>query len=86
MNNFISHHAHGRVAAINVSADQKFTVEKEDYIVKEKDRIAQDINDILRKNKVNLRFEGSKLDNSQRIWNIKKIDILIQKLYKEALI
>ena len=84
MINFIQNHALERVAAINMSADHEFTIEKEDYIGKEKDRIAQEIKDRLRKDEVNLRIERSKLDNAQRIENMKQTDILIQKLYKEA--
>ena len=49
MINFITNHAHERVAAINMSADHEFTIEKEDYIGKEKDRISQEIKDRLRK-------------------------------------
>ena len=67
-----------------MSADHEFTIEKEDYIGKEKDRIALEIKDRLRKDEVNLRIERSKLDNAQRIENMKQTDILIQTLYKEA--
>lgn len=84
MINFIQNHALERVAAINMSADHEFTIEKEDYIGKEKDRIAQDIKDRLRRDEVTLRIERSKFDNAQRIENMKQTDILIQKLFKEA--
>ena len=84
MINFIKNHAQERVAAIDMSADHEFTIEKEDYIGKEKDRIEQDIKDRLRKDEVNLRIERSKFDNAQRIDNMKETDKLIQKLYKDA--
>lgn len=71
MINFIQNHALERVAAINMSADHEFTIEKEDYIGKEKERITQDIKDRLRRDEVNLRIERSKYDNAQKIENMK---------------
>jgi hypothetical protein len=59
-------------------------VQKEIYIAEEKERIAAEIKDRLRKDEINLKIEKSKKENAQRIDNMRETNVLIQKLYKEA--
>jgi V-type H+-transporting ATPase subunit E len=81
---FIRSHGDERVATIMKQADDEFTVQKESYIAEEKERIAAEIKDRLRKDEINLKIEKSKKENAQRIDNMRETNVLIQKLYKEA--
>lgn len=84
MISFIRSHCHERIAMINKQADDEFTIEKENFIAGEKERIETEYKERLRKDEINLRIDRSKRDNAQRIDNMKQTNILIQKLYKEA--
>lgn len=84
MISFIRSHCHERIAMINKQADDEFTIEKENYIAGEKERIENDYKDRIRKDEINLRIDRSKRDNAHRIDNMKQTNLLIQKLYRDA--
>jgi hypothetical protein len=74
---FIRNHAEERVASIKVSADQQFTVDMEEYMSKEKERIKKDFEDRLAKDTIALKIERSTKDNALRIENMKKTNSYI---------
>jgi hypothetical protein len=78
MVSFIRSHGEERVATILKQGEDEFTVQKENYISEEKDRIEADIKERLRKDEINLRIEKSKRENAQRIENMRKTNILTQ--------
>jgi hypothetical protein len=84
MVSFIRSHGDERVMTINKQADDEFTIQKENYISEEKERLAADVKEKLRKDEINLKIEKSKLENAQRIENMRKTNELIKKLYQEA--
>jgi hypothetical protein len=84
MISFIRSHCHERIAMINKQADDEFTIEKENFIAQEKERIEKEYVEKLKKDEINLRIARSKQDNAQRIENMKETNKLVQKLYKEA--
>jgi hypothetical protein len=79
---FIRSHADERVAAIEASSDQQFTVDKEEYMSKEKERIQKDFQDRLAKDTIALKIERSTKDNLLRIENMKKTNSYIAKMYE----
>jgi len=79
---FIRSHADERVAAIQASADQQFTVDKEEYMSKEKERMQKDFQDRLAKDTIALKIERSTKDNLLRIENMKKTNSYIGKMYE----
>jgi V-type H+-transporting ATPase subunit E len=81
---FIRSHGEERVQMIAKQADDEFTIQKENYITEEKDKIANEFKDRLKKEEINLKIEKSKKENAKRIENMRKTNELIQKLYKEA--
>ncbi len=84
MVSFIRSHGEERVATIEKQTEEEFTIQKENYISEEKDKIAADFKDKLKRDEINLKIEKSKRENAQRIENMRKTNELIQKLYKEA--
>lgn len=79
---FIRNHAEERVAAIQASADQQFTVDKEEFMSKEKERIMKDYVSKLAKDTIALKIERSTKDNALRIENMKKTNSYISKIYE----
>ena len=59
-------------------------MQKENYIAEEKERIAADMKERLRKDEISLKIERSKNDNKLRIERMKTTNELIIKLYKES--
>jgi hypothetical protein len=74
---FIRNHAEERVASIKVNADQQFTVDMEEYMSKEKERIKKDFEIRLAKDTIALKIERSTKDNALRIENMKKTNSYI---------
>ena len=64
MISFIRSHCHERIALINKQADDEFTIEKENYIGAEKERIEKEYEERIRKDEINLRIQRSKKDNA----------------------
>ena len=84
MVDFIRSQGEERAAAIYKQADDEFTVQMENYIAEEKDKIEADFKEKIRKDEINLKIEKSKRENAHRIENMRKTNELIQKLYREA--
>ena len=84
MVDFIRSHGEERVQMISKQADDEFTIQKENYITEEKDKIANEFKERLKKEEIHLKIEKSKKENAKRIENMRKTNELIQKLYKDA--
>jgi len=74
---FILNHGEERVATINKQAGDEFTVQKENFIAEEKERINTDIRDRLRKDEINLKIDRSKKENVERIERMRTVNVLI---------
>jgi V-type H+-transporting ATPase subunit E len=81
---FIRTHGNERVHTINKQASDEFTVQKEQYIAEEKERITSEIRERLRKDEINLKIERSKQENVLRIEKMRTINELILKLFKDT--
>lgn len=84
MVDFIRTHGHERVQAIEKMAEDEYTVQKENYIAEEKEKIINDYSERLRKDEINLKIERSKKENAMRIERMRTTNTLIQQLFAEA--
>lgn len=84
MVDFIRTHGHERVQAIEKMAEDEYTVQKENYIAEEKEKIINDYAERLRKDEINLKIERSKKENAMRIERMRTTNTLIQQLFAEA--
>ncbi len=69
---------------IDKQASDEFTVQKEQYIAEEKERVTAEIKERLRKDEINLKIERSKKENVLRIQKMRTVNELIIQLFKEA--
>ncbi len=65
-------------------AEDEYTVQKENYIAEEKEKIINDYAERLRKDEINLKIERSKKENAMRIEKMRTVNTLIQQLFSEA--
>lgn len=81
MVDFIRSHGDERVKTIERQTDDEFTIQKENYIAEEKERITAEIKERLRKDEINLKIEKSKKENAMRIQRMRTTNELIQEIY-----
>lgn len=81
MVDFIRTHGHERVQAIDKMAEDDYTVQKENYIAEEKEKIINDYAEKLRKDEITLKIERSKKENTMRIEKMRTVNTLIQELF-----
>lgn len=81
---FIRTHGDERAETINKQASDEFTVQKEQYISEEKERIAAEIKERLRKDEINLKIDRSKKENVLRIQKMRIVNELILNLFKDS--
>ena len=81
---FIRSHGDERVLTINKQADDEFTVQKENFIAEEKERLVQDLRTRLQQDEIKLRIQKSAAENRARIEKMKTVNELVEKIFNEA--
>ena len=81
---FIRSHGDERVHSINKQADDEFTVQKENFIAEEKERLTVDIRNRLQADEIKLRIQKSATENQARITKMRTVNELIEQIYAEA--
>lgn len=81
---FIRSHGDERVATINKQAEDEYTVQKENYIAEEKERVSQDYKNRLIQDEIKLKIQRSAAENAARIQKMRTVNQLVEKIYQES--
>ena len=80
---FIKQHGIEEVQRIEKSMHDEFTIQKNQYIQEEKQKITENYKNELANQEVRLRIEKSKQQNAQRIQRMQKVNEYVEELRKE---
>lgn len=80
---FIEQHGSEEVQSINDSADNEFTIQKNNFVAEEKIKIHDNYKNLLANEEVKMKIEKSKQQNSARIERMRKVNEIVEDLKKE---
>jgi len=81
---FINRTGNDKVNQITKQGQDEFTVMRETYIREEQERIVNDYKSRLAQDEIKLKIQRSANENAARIQKMKKVNSLVEKLYKAS--